>query len=115
MNPSQLHVVVDSMLGGLGRQLRCCGVDVRVLTSDEDHSQAAKAISLFLNESDGRVHLMQCRCLFQISRQENRIILTAGTPFHAVMCCLASDGFLLILSLVVSSDCRFLLVSVTVS
>lgn len=36
------RVVCDSMLGGLGRTLRCLGVDVRVLHSGEDHRQAAE-------------------------------------------------------------------------
>lgn len=36
------RVVCDNMLGGLGRTLRCLGVDVRVLHSGEDHRQAAE-------------------------------------------------------------------------
>jgi hypothetical protein len=62
IQPGQLHVVVDTMLQGLGRQLQCCGVDVKMLEVNEDHSKAAK-----------------------ISRLENRVILTSGKPFHAVM------------------------------
>lgn len=41
-SPDQLRVVVDTMLQGLGRQLRCCGVDVRILDTDEDHLKAAE-------------------------------------------------------------------------
>ncbi|XP_044782513.1 exonuclease mut-7 homolog isoform X6 [Bubalus bubalis] len=36
------RVVCDNMLRGLGRTLRCLGVDVRVLHSGEDHRQAAE-------------------------------------------------------------------------
>lgn len=36
------RVVCDSMLGGLGRTLRCLGVNVRVLHSGEHHRQAAQ-------------------------------------------------------------------------
>ena len=36
------RVVCDNMLGGLGRTLRCLGIDVRVLHSGEDHRQAAE-------------------------------------------------------------------------
>jgi hypothetical protein len=61
IQPGQLHVVVDTMLQGLGRQLQCCGVDVKMLEVNEDHSKAAK-----------------------ISRLENRVILTSGKPFHAL-------------------------------
>jgi hypothetical protein len=39
MEPGQLRVVVDSMLQGLGRQLRNCGVDVHILNYDNDHEK----------------------------------------------------------------------------
>lgn len=38
--PQELAVVVDSMLQGLGKQLRSCGVDVRILENYEDHEKA---------------------------------------------------------------------------
>jgi len=39
--PSELRVVCDTMLTGLGRQLRCCGVDVRLVDADWSHEAAA--------------------------------------------------------------------------
>lgn len=36
------RVVCDNMLQGLGRYLRCLGVDVRMLENDDDHRKAAK-------------------------------------------------------------------------
>uniref|UniRef100_A0A452FAV5 Mut7-C RNAse domain-containing protein n=1 Tax=Capra hircus TaxID=9925 RepID=A0A452FAV5_CAPHI len=68
------RVVCDSMLGGLGRTLRCLGVDVRVLHSGEHHRQAA-----------------------EVARQEGRVILTSGLPYHKLRAqvgagrCLAVD------------------------
>ncbi|XP_040081584.1 exonuclease mut-7 homolog [Oryx dammah] len=68
------RVVCDSMLAGLGRTLRCLGVDVRVLHSGEDHRQAA-----------------------EVARQEGRVILTSGLPYHKLRAqvgagrCLAVD------------------------
>jgi len=41
LRPSELHVVCDTMLTGLGRQLRCCGVDVRLVDADTSHDTAA--------------------------------------------------------------------------
>ncbi|XP_043326331.1 exonuclease mut-7 homolog [Cervus canadensis] len=73
--PAQaFRVVCDNMLGGLARTLRCLGVDVRVLHSGEDHRQAA-----------------------EVARQEGRVILTAGLPYHKLRAqvgagrCLAVD------------------------
>ena len=42
ITPGELRVVVDNMLQGLGKQLRCCGVDVVMLGNDDDHDLAAK-------------------------------------------------------------------------
>ncbi|XP_053060270.1 exonuclease mut-7 homolog isoform X1 [Acinonyx jubatus] len=53
------RVVCDNMLQGLARSLRCLGVDVRVLGTNEDHRRAA-----------------------EVARQEGRIILTSGLPYH---------------------------------
>lgn len=43
-----LSVVVDTMLQGLGRQLRCCGVDVKILSTGTSHDEAAK-VNIILN------------------------------------------------------------------
>lgn len=53
------RVVCDNMLQGLARCLRCLGADVRVLGPGEDHREAA-----------------------ELARQEGRIILTSGLPYH---------------------------------
>lgn len=39
--PQQLRVVCDNMLQGLGRYLRCLGVDVLMLENTDDHRVAA--------------------------------------------------------------------------
>ncbi|XP_033725310.1 exonuclease mut-7 homolog isoform X2 [Pecten maximus] len=61
MSPGQLKVVVDSMLQGLGRQLRSCGVDVYILENHEDHDRT-----------------------IEICRMQNRIVLTSGNPYIMV-------------------------------
>ncbi|XP_053774515.1 exonuclease mut-7 homolog isoform X2 [Desmodus rotundus] len=53
------RVVCDSMLQGLARRLRCLGADVLVLGASGDHRQVA-----------------------EVARQEGRIILTSGLPYH---------------------------------
>eukprot|EP00057_Strongylocentrotus_purpuratus_P007770 XP_011662244.1 PREDICTED: exonuclease mut-7 homolog [Strongylocentrotus purpuratus] len=58
ISPGQLAVVCDNMLQGLGRHLRSCGVDVKVLDNDDEHDEA-----------------------LQISLKEGRSILTAGQPY----------------------------------
>jgi len=45
--PSELRVVCDTMLTGLGRQLRCCGVDVRLVDAATSHEMAAKVRASF--------------------------------------------------------------------
>uniref|UniRef100_A0A8D1UG07 3'-5' exonuclease domain-containing protein n=1 Tax=Sus scrofa TaxID=9823 RepID=A0A8D1UG07_PIG len=68
------RVVCDSMLQGLARRLRCLGVDVLVLGTGEDHRRAA-----------------------EVARQEGRIVLTSGLPYHKLQAqlgagrCLAVD------------------------
>ncbi|CAH1272305.1 EXD3 [Branchiostoma lanceolatum] len=59
--PGELAVVCDTMLQGMGRQLRCCGVDVRILENTDDHDRAA-----------------------EIARAEKRIILTCGMPYQTL-------------------------------
>ncbi|KAI5620093.1 exonuclease mut-7-like, partial [Silurus asotus] len=61
MTPQELRVVCDNMLQGLGRYLRCVGVDVLMLENTDDHRVAA-----------------------QIARNEGRIILTSGQPFQTL-------------------------------
>ncbi|KAM6431112.1 exonuclease mut-7 homolog isoform 1-T1 [Liasis olivaceus] len=55
------RVVCDNMLQGLGRYLRCLGVDVQILGNDDEHWRAA-----------------------EIARKENRVILTSGIPFQSL-------------------------------
>ncbi|XP_034168728.2 exonuclease mut-7 homolog [Pangasianodon hypophthalmus] len=61
ITPQELRVVCDNMLQGLGRYLRCVGVDVLMLENTDDHKVAA-----------------------QIARNEGRIILTSGQPFQTL-------------------------------
>lgn len=42
VSPQDLAVVVDTMLQGLGRYLRCCGIDVYIMDNTEDHNKAAE-------------------------------------------------------------------------
>ncbi|XP_029024770.1 exonuclease mut-7 homolog isoform X2 [Betta splendens] len=59
--PQQLRVVCDNMLQGLGRYLRCLGVDVVMLESTDDHRVAAK-----------------------LAQAEARVILTCGQPYQSL-------------------------------
>ncbi|NWV78561.1 MUT7 Exonuclease, partial [Dasyornis broadbenti] len=61
ISPREFSVVCDNMLQGLGRYLRCLGVDVRLLDNRDDHRKAA-----------------------EIARQEGRIILTSGLPYQTL-------------------------------
>ncbi|XP_041262439.1 exonuclease mut-7 homolog isoform X4 [Onychostruthus taczanowskii] len=61
ISPQEFSVVCDNMLQGLGRYLRCLGVDVRLLDNEDDHRKAA-----------------------EIARQEGRVILTSGLPYHTL-------------------------------
>lgn len=42
ITPQELRVVCDNMLQGLGRYLRCVGVDVLMLENTDDHKVAAQ-------------------------------------------------------------------------
>ncbi|XP_032933363.1 exonuclease mut-7 homolog isoform X2 [Catharus ustulatus] len=64
ISPREFSVVCDNMLQGLGRYLRCLGVDVRLLDNEDDHRKAA-----------------------EIARQEGRVILTSGLPYQTVCNC----------------------------
>lgn len=72
--PQQLRVVCDNMLQGLGRYLRCLGVDVVMLENTDDHRVAAK-----------------------LAQAEGRVILTCGQPYQSLRsqvgegCCLSLD------------------------
>nr|XP_054765847.1 exonuclease mut-7 homolog [Lytechinus pictus] len=59
ISPGQLAVICDNMLQGLGRHLRSCGVDVKMLNGDDEHEEAV-----------------------QIAHKEGRAILTAGSPYN---------------------------------
>ncbi|NWU85561.1 MUT7 Exonuclease, partial [Onychorhynchus coronatus] len=61
LSPREFSVVCDNMLQGLGRYLRCLGVDVRMLDNKDDHRKAA-----------------------EIARQEGRVILTSGLPYQTL-------------------------------
>ncbi|NXO22423.1 MUT7 Exonuclease, partial [Cisticola juncidis] len=61
ISPQEFSVVCDNMLQGLGRYLRCLGVDVQLLDNEDDHRKAA-----------------------EIARQEGRIILTSGLPYQTL-------------------------------
>ncbi|NXJ69472.1 MUT7 Exonuclease, partial [Rostratula benghalensis] len=60
-SPKEFSVVCDNMLQGLGRYLRCLGVDVRMLENEDEHRKAA-----------------------EIARQEGRVILTSGLPYQTL-------------------------------
>ncbi|XP_063746410.1 exonuclease mut-7 homolog isoform X2 [Eleginops maclovinus] len=59
--PQHLRVVCDNMLQGLGRYLRCLGVDVIMLENTDDHRVAA-----------------------ELAQAEGRFILTCGQPFQTL-------------------------------
>ncbi|NWX14151.1 MUT7 Exonuclease, partial [Aegotheles bennettii] len=61
ISPKEFSVVCDNMLQGLGRYLRCLGVDVRMLENEDDHRKAA-----------------------EIAREEGRVILTSGLPYQTL-------------------------------
>ncbi|NXS91079.1 MUT7 Exonuclease, partial [Jacana jacana] len=61
ISPKEFSVVCDNMLQGLGRCLRCLGVDVRMLENEDEHRKAA-----------------------EIARQEGRVILTSGLPYQTL-------------------------------
>uniref|UniRef100_A0AAV2IXE0 3'-5' exonuclease domain-containing protein n=1 Tax=Knipowitschia caucasica TaxID=637954 RepID=A0AAV2IXE0_KNICA len=61
VTPQQFRVVCDNMLQGLGRALRCLGVDVVMLENTDDHKKAA-----------------------ELARREDRVILTCGQPYQTL-------------------------------
>ncbi|CAC5357048.1 unnamed protein product [Mytilus coruscus] len=61
VSPGDFTVVVDSMLQGLGKQLRSCGVDVHILDNTDSHDRA-----------------------IEICQKEKRVVLTSGMPYMRV-------------------------------
>ncbi|XP_040261262.1 exonuclease mut-7 homolog isoform X2 [Bufo bufo] len=61
LSPREFSVICDNMLQGLGRYLRCLGVDVLMLENDDDHRKAA-----------------------EIARLDGRVILTCGMPYQTL-------------------------------
>jgi len=49
-------VVCDNMLQGLGRYLRCLGVDVQMLENEDDHRKAAEVSHLCVCGHSSRLH-----------------------------------------------------------
>ena len=58
IKPHELRVVCDNMLGGLGKELRLCGVDCLIIDNAQDHLEVAR-----------------------LARRENRFALSCGQPF----------------------------------
>lgn len=42
IRPQKLRVVCDNMLGGLGKELRRCGVDTVILENNREHTDVAR-------------------------------------------------------------------------
>ncbi|XP_071097529.1 exonuclease mut-7 homolog [Haliotis cracherodii] len=61
ISPHQLRVVVDTMLQGLGKHLRSCGVDVIILEANDDHEKA-----------------------IVICKEQGRIALSSGYPYKMI-------------------------------
>ena len=49
-------MVCDNMLQGLGRYLRCLGVDVQMLENEDDHRKAAEVSHLCVCGHSSRLH-----------------------------------------------------------
>lgn len=58
---TDLRIVCDNMLGGLGKELRRCGVDTVILENDRKHTDVAR-----------------------IARNENRYALSSGLPYFLI-------------------------------
>ena len=43
-------MVVDTMLQGLGRYLRCCGVNVKILSAQQTHYDTVKVMTVALDQ-----------------------------------------------------------------
>jgi hypothetical protein len=44
IKPSELKLVVDNMLHGLGKELRRCGVDTVMIDNNQEHSDIARVV-----------------------------------------------------------------------
>ncbi|OXB80631.1 UNVERIFIED_CONTAM: hypothetical protein H355_005560, partial [Colinus virginianus] len=110
ISPKEFSVVCDNMLQGLGRYLRCLGVDVRMLENEDDHRKAAEVsgvcvYSSHLHSLEQLIelpvsHLQELQALMskftlvsnglqieltgKIARQEGRVILTSGLPYQTL-------------------------------
>ncbi len=102
IKPNELKVVVDSMLHGLGKELRRCGVDAVIVDNDAEHSEVARVkcflfscfkcsylvcgCSSWCNHVQNRPHLSAnlVYLMIKIARTENRYALTSGMPFISV-------------------------------
>ncbi|XP_063289065.1 exonuclease mut-7 homolog isoform X1 [Pelobates fuscus] len=61
LSPCEFSVVCDNMLHGLGKYLRCLGIDSLILGNNDGHRKAA-----------------------EIARRDGRYILTCGEPYYSL-------------------------------
>lgn len=47
VRPQDIKVICDNMLGGLGKELRRCGIDTLILDNEKEHSECARVIMIF--------------------------------------------------------------------
>lgn len=72
------------MLGGLGKELRRCGVDTVILENDREHTDVARVCPVkLLNKYLAYLIRTLFVCL-KIARHENRYAFSSGLPFYAV-------------------------------
>lgn len=62
----EFRVVCDNMLQGLGRQLRCCGVDVTVLSNTDHHDVCASVSFVLRNYLFYDLTFRTCFCKYHI-------------------------------------------------
>ncbi len=87
ISPGDLSVVVDTMLQGMGRYLRCCGIDVYILDNNEDHTMAAQV---------QRSHYA-CQCIIQYSVLRYGIVvcgMVCGVVWYCMDWCCGVCGML---------------------
>uniref|UniRef100_A0A224Z4S8 Protein containing DNA pol A exo1 domain n=1 Tax=Rhipicephalus zambeziensis TaxID=60191 RepID=A0A224Z4S8_9ACAR len=65
---SEFRVIVDTMVQGLGRYLRLCGIDTVILRDGDDRDQAVK-----------------------LAQKESRVIITCGAPYRKMKQYVARD------------------------
>ncbi|XP_078685653.1 exonuclease mut-7 homolog isoform X2 [Branchiostoma floridae x Branchiostoma belcheri] len=81
IRPGELAVVCDTMLQGMGRQLRCCGVDVRILENSDDHDRAAEVCN------GNRYLRIPAREMQRASDRKQALLREAGTSGRAAAEC----------------------------